>query len=432
MKTIAFVGALAACAGQSGAPPATGPIVTSMMPQSGPWGTTIAIEGANFGPVPQPGNVVAFDGAGASGFRVDSWHDTEIRGRVAFPATGMLEVQTSGGEAKAGTFTTDMPWAPSAPLDVTQLAEGIVLSNGNVAGIYGQYEGTAAPTLAVFGGGAAGTYSLAQLVDPQAPGAPLAAHVVEADDGTPEVIATAPGGGVEALAVQGGSLVASATGLTGTVIAAGRDAQGAYAWLDTSSGLVRARAGTPWTIDRGPLARPFSPLAGALAADGTLWLAVAQPAPQSQAYLALQVLGPTDNQLGAPELADPGAHDSITSAQLVIAADGVHGLVLASSSSGGHATQLAPRVRTAPGSWNDAPAPAGLAQYAYLGSTLGAVVNDPDSQTTSLVPDVTAPSSAQVIPVWPVLSQAVVIDAAGKPHPLVGNGSVTYALAPPG
>jgi hypothetical protein len=400
------------------------------MPQSGMWGTEVTIDGAHFNGASSSGKVL-FDGdVGANGFVIESWYDNEIKGRIAFPATGALSVQTAAGKADAGTFTTTMTYRPSSALDVTELVEPVVLSTGDVAALYHQYELGNMATLAVFGGAAAGTYQLASLVDD--PMAPVIAHIVEADDHSPEVIATKTDNGIVALTIAGGAVTSAATGLDGTVVAAGRDATGIYAWLDTTSGLVRARPGTKWTVDRGPFATPNPLLHGAIAADGTLWLAISESASGNRAYAGVQVLGPTDTQLGAVERVDPNSYpNQISRAHVMLAADGVHALVTATADASGTPMDLTPRLRTSPSAWGDAPAVTGLVQYAFVGTTLGAIANDPAAKTTSLIADVSAPASAQVIPVWPMQSEGAAVDATGKVHPLLGTGSVSYALTPP-
>ncbi|MGE5186292.1 MAG: IPT/TIG domain-containing protein [Acidobacteriota bacterium] len=416
MRNLAWLALVAACGGGT-TPHAPGPIVSSLMPQSGTWGTEVTIDGVHFGGVPGMSSVVAFDSAvGANGFVVDSWTDTRIKGRIAFPGTGGMYVQTPAGSADIGSFTTTMPYQPSMALDVAQLASSLVLSTGSVAAVYRSYELAPQATLADFG--ASKTYALAGVLDPNDASAPIYAQLVEADDHTPEVIATRTDGTVAVFGTAG----TADTGLSGTVLAAARDATGVYAWIDTTSGLVRARPGTTWTVDRGPITTAHSPLSGAVAGDGTLWLTVEEPAGAGMGYVSLQTLAPTDTQLGALERVDPAAHaDPMPQPRVLVASDGIHALVTAATA----------RLRTAASTWSDAPAMAGLVDYAFAGTTLTAVVNDASAKTTSFVSDVTMPASAQVIPVWPMLSQGFALDAAGKVHPLIDNGNVTYALTPP-
>lgn len=426
MKSILSCLALAACGGSSAPPPPPAPIVDSLTPQAGLWGTEVTIDGANFGSVPGTSSV-GFEGPiGANGFVVDMWGDTAITGRIAFPATGNIDVHTDGGSALAGTFATTEPWMPSSALDVTELVAELVLSTGDVAALYQEYELTSGPTLAVFSGSDAGAYSLEDLASP------LIAQLAEADDNTPEVIATKLDNTVVVLTALNASVTTTATGLTGNVIAAARDATGLYTWIATASGLERARPGTPWTVDRGPFVTAYPPLAGAIAADGTLWITESEPAPSSMAYVALQILAPLDTDFEAVELADPTSYaNAISQAQIVLAGDGIHALVQATATAGSTPTALTPRLRTAAATWSDAPAVTGLVQYGFIGTALAAIVNDPQAKSTSLVPDVTMPSGAMVIPVWPTQAQGFVVDSAGQSYPLVTNGDVSYALAPP-
>jgi len=424
--------AFTAC-GTSNAPPPATPIVSGISPDTGPWGTEVKIDGIHFGGQVGTGKVVFDDEGGSIGFVVDSWNDAEIQGRIAFPANGTFRVQTAAGSSDVSSFVTEMPWMPSSAYDVTELVDASVMSTGDTVAVFHQYELGNQAALVAFSGSSAGTYQLSGLADPQNASAPILARVVETDSHTPLVIGTLPDGTVSAFGLHATGIAATPTGLSGSVLVAARDASGVYAWIATSAGLVRARQGTTtWTTDRGPIATPMPPLTGAVAADGTLWIAVSEPAPSSKAFISVQTLAPTDTQLGALERADPNSYSNVISAaRIELASDGVHALVLATASASGAPTDLTPRLRTAAATWSDAPAMSGLAQYAFVGNTLAAIVNDSTAMTTSFIADASMPSAATVIPVWPMQSQAVVIDPTGKPHPLIGNGSVTYALTPP-
>lgn len=342
-----------------------------------------------------------------------------------------MDVETAAGVAEIGAFTTTEPWTPSDAFDVAQLVRARVLSTGETAALFHEVELSNEAALAVFGGAGAGTYPLANLVDPTDMTSPLAARLVEADDHSPEVVATEQDGTVVVFGISGASLTTTATGLTGTVVAADRDATGIYAWIATAAGVSRARPGTPWTIDRGPFAPTYGVLAGAVTSDGTLWVVESEPAGAGAAFVSLQTLAPTATDFAALERAAPTSYTGqISAAVLLLGGDGVHALVSATADAGGTATTLTPRLRTADSTWSDAPALPGLVQYAFIGTTLAAIVNDVQAKSTSLVADVTMPATAQVIPVWPVLSEGVAIDTGGRAHPLVTNGTVAYALTP--
>jgi hypothetical protein len=433
MRTIPLWLALAACGGTDPVSKTPGPYVTALTPATGPWGSVVTIMGANFGEVPSPTNVVSFTSSvGANGFIIETWHDTKIEGRISFPATGAMTVQAHGGIADVGEFTTTMTYTPSSPIDVSAMTDGLVLSTGEVAGLYHTYELTNLASLAVFGGANAGAYTLDNLVDPNDKNAPVFGKVLEADDHTPEVIATKQDHMVTLFTLANRQVVATATGINGHVLAAGRDATGIYAWIDTDTGLVRARPGTPsWTTDRGPMNIDAHALDGAIAADGTLWLVESKPGTGQTATISIQTLGTSANQLSSPDQADTTAYvNEISLARLQLASDGAQAIITGTADAQGTPVTFA-RARDAGGAWAAAPALDGLVDYAFIGTTLGAVVNDAHAKTTSIVPDALSPATAQVIPVWPMQSAGVVVDGSGKVHPLLTNGSVTYALTPP-
>lgn len=426
--------ALAACGGSDGPAKPPAPVVTSVSPQMGMWGAQLTIDGGNFGGAQGNGKVEFPSPVGANGFVVNTWTDSEITGRLAFPADGAVSVVTDGGTASTD-FTTMKPWMPSQPIDVGELAQQIVLSTGDVAAVYAQYELTNEPTLAVFSGSHAGAFPMASLVDTVDPTAPFVGAVFEADDHSPQVLATKPDGSVSVFAIANATVAETATGLMGDVIAVGRDATGLYAWIEAETGIEMARPGSPWTVAVNPITTTYSPVAGAIAADGALWLVVSQPSMDgTSSYVTVETLASGASAFGPLEKADPMAYPGdITQATIHVASDNVHAIVTASAmpSIGGMAMPTAPVQRTATNTWGAAPAMTGLVQYAYFGATLGALVNDASAtKTTSIVPDATMPSGAQVIPVWPAQSAGFAVDAAGTAHPIVTMGNVAYALSP--
>ena len=407
--------------------------MTSVSPQTALWGAPLTIDGGNFGAVQGNGKVEFPSPVGANGFVVTTWSDSEIVGRIAFPADGAVSVVTDGGAASTD-FTAMKPWVPSDPVDVTELAQEIVLSTGDVAAVYSQYELTNEPTLAVFGGSDVGAFPLTSLVDTVDPSAPFVGAVFEADDHSPEVLATKPDGSVSAFALSNGAVAETATSLTGNVIAVGRDATGLYAWIETETGIEMAREGSPWTVAVQPIATTYPPVAGAIGANGALWIVVSVPSMDgTSSFVEVETLASGASAFGALEKADPMAYPGdITQATIQIASDNVHAVVTAAAmpSLGGTATPTSPVQRTAASTWSAAPALAGLVKYAYFGATLGAIINDTtSSKTTSIVPDATMMAGAQVIPVWPAQSAGFAVDAAGTAHPIVTMGNVAYALA---
>jgi hypothetical protein len=405
-----------------------------MTPLTGEWGTSVTITGENFGGTGGDDEVefTGSGGAGANGFVVDTWSDSQVVGRVAFPATGEVEVQNAGGATVAGTFTTTMPWLPAGPTDDVDEFDGVVLSTGTLAVLDHEYELIDDVALAVYSGSGTAAYELADLVGSSSdPTVPIAARVVEADDQTPEVIATDVDGNVDAYTITGGLMMVS-TGLTGTLLATTRDAQGIYAWIATGSGVERVRpaATPPWTVDLGPFASTQPPVDAAIGSDGTLWVVVSEADGSGASYVSIEQLAPAGSAFSALERADPTSYPgTISRAHIIVGDDGIHALVEATADSSGTLTPLMPDLRTAVATWSAAPAVTGLVQYAFLGSTLAAVTNDSGAKTTSLQTDATMPSTAQIVPVWPMQSDGIVVDSSGAPHLLVTNGDVSYAVA---
>jgi IPT/TIG domain len=434
-------------------PPPPPPVVTGMTPSSGPYGTAVTITGTDFGSgspttesvsmienAPSPyANVPGY--ADDCGFFTDTWTDTQITGQIPFPCgTAELVVGTAGGKATAGTFTPDVGWNSGPGLGIDELVESRVTSTGIAAGIYRQlYAGTDQGTgLAIFDGSGAGAYLLSGVPSTAGSDGPLDAHLVESDDHAPEVLATLADGSISAFTVDGSAVP---TGLTGRVRAVARDDSGIYAWLDAGSGLERARPSTPsWTIDRGPFATAGGvgdPVLDAqVAADGTLWVSFNMPNDDPfdiEGYVALQSLAPQGSAFGAVELADPNSYDDfISQAHIVLAPDGVHMIVIATCEDDGTGVEssLTPRVRTAAQTWSDAPPIDGLAQYAFVGTTLAAVTYDYDTRATAIVPDVTMPSATQVVPVWPIKPSGLAIDPTSQAlRVFVGDG-ISFAPTP--
>jgi hypothetical protein len=425
--------ALTACGGSDGPPKPPAPTLTSVTPAAAKWGDMLTLDGGNFGLV-QGNNKVEFPSpVGANGFVVSTWSDTEITGRLAFPADGAVTIVTDGGDASTD-FTTMKPWAPSASMDVAKLAQAIVLSTGDVASVYAQFELTNEPTLAVFSGPDMGAFPMASLVDMTNPTAPFVGAVFEADDHSPEVLATKPDGSVAQFTLAAGALTETATSLSGNVIAVGRDATGLYAWVETETGVERARPGTPWTVDVAPINPTYPVVAGTIGANGALWLVVSEPDMGTSAFVSVETLASGASAFGPLEKADPMSYaGDIVQATIAVGSDNVHALVTATASgTGTGAIAIAPVQRTAASTWSAAPAVPNVVQYAFFGATLGAIANEPTStKTTSLVPDATMPSAAQVIPVWPALSSGFAVDGSGVAHPIVTMGNVEYALTPP-
>ena len=229
---------------------------------------------------------------------------------------------------------------------------------------------------------------------------------------------------MSAFTISGGTLTETPTMLPqGNVIAAARDATGLYAWIETTTGIVLAREGSPWTAGS-PIATPIPLVAGgAIASDNTLWIVGTDPSD----YASIATIAETGSAFSAAEHVGSAMFmDGIATASIQIASDNVHAFVTATSAGSDAPIAL---ERTAAATWSEPAALAGVVAYAFFGSTLGAVTNDSSSaKTTSLVPDVTNASSAQAIDVWPAQSAGFAVDGSGVAHPIVNDGNVAYSL----
>jgi hypothetical protein len=421
-------------------PPA--PVVDSMTPTSGGYGTVVTITGEHFGAndgylelVPDV-SYASVQGTITDGCQLQNlaWSDTQITGTIAFPCTsGTFNVHTTAGVATAGAFAISTTWSPGPGFDVGQLVDAHALSSSVIAALYRtQYVSQLGEVgLAVFSGSAIGVYPLPGMPTPVDTG-PVFAKIVDGDDGNPVVIGTM-GNGVVAMYEPAGSGSAASTPspIEGFVIAAARDTDGMYAWLSTGSGVERVRPTDAWTIDRGPIAAADAPLDGAIGSDGTLWIAISEDDYSDpfdyQAYSSLQSLAPSATAFTAIERADPTSYDDfISRSHIELSGDGVGMVVVAyCEDNGTHVESPLPvRQRTAANTWSDAPV---ANAYTYVGGTLAGVVN---ADHVELVPDMSMPSAMTQVPVDPMQAEALVVDGSGALRPLIG-ASAAYAPTPP-
>ena len=177
----------------------------------------------------------------------------------------------------------------------------------------------------------------------------------------------------------------------------------------------------------------YTPVTGTIAADGSLWIVVSEPGGDgTTSFASVEKLASGGSAFSAPVETDTMSYaGDITQATIQVASDSMQVIVTATASGGGTPIAVAPRARGTSGTWSAAPAVTGLVQYAFFGTTLGAVINDGSTaKTTSLVPDATMPAGAQVISVWPAQTEGFALDGSGHARPIVADGNVAYALTP--
>jgi hypothetical protein len=410
-----------------------------MSPASGPYGATITITGHGFGAGPGAGSgsaaAVPVDKLEFTGVPADaaigpvilSWTDTQIVTRAPFPTgPGTIEITAIGGVTETPVFTPEGAWTPgdSAPL-VTVLDARHFESTTSVLGL----DDTNRTELVMFGTTAA-TFLLDGITGSTDPRSPTRARLVAAD----EVLASNTQQQLIDFTAANGALTATATGITGTLLAA--DANGA--WLQTFDGtkyqLAHAQRGTAWAIDRGPIQVPQL-LDAQIAGDGTLVVAYSHDDGSifdNMANVGVARLAPAATTLASAEYPETMAWDDyIASARIRLAPDGARMIVDYSTQEYDqqHDVPHDALARTATGAWSEAQGlAAGAAPLAFTATAIAAL--DDSTGELALVPDIGAPATAQALSLWPAAGAALVSDGTTL-LPLVQLGNRIWAPAPP-
>lgn len=264
--------------GDGGAPIVLGPpVVDSITPLQGPYGTLVAVRGAFLGNSERVvqlriGSAPAFTIQPDDKSFVESWSEDQISFRYPFPAAGEISIETPQGVAVAGDFLSSwLSIASATNAPAASVIASISTSPQTVTLLFD----SSPPTLLDLGpeGAVSHEVTLGGAV-PSSVRLYLAGEAVEA-------VGVTAGDAPELVHLRNieGDLVGDATGIalnaTETALAGGPD--GACAWLHRADGWWRARPiGGEWSIDAGP--RPdvqsTSPdRAVGAASDGSLYIA---------------------------------------------------------------------------------------------------------------------------------------------------------------
>lgn len=265
------------------------PVVERFTPSTGPWGTSVTIDGSDLGDASRSASLRVGDSltlAPDSG-EVARWTETQVVFRVPFPHEGLVTLETDEGSVDAGSFTPSHEIAGA--LDVasdTDVLTGVSLENGSVALALGGEP----LRVAVFDGDT--------WVDTELPAASvrtetLRLHADSAGELRAFALDTTSPAELIAFEVTDDEWQAVPTGVLvseRTLVAGGPD--GASVWFSSSDGWQRARPlDDVWQLDKGPITDPYAssmlPTAGATS-DGALWVARARDT------------GSTFNDKGAP------------------------------------------------------------------------------------------------------------------------------------
>ncbi|MFN7133692.1 MAG: IPT/TIG domain-containing protein, partial [Myxococcales bacterium] len=236
-------------------PPPPPPQVTSLTPQEGPFGTEVTLTGAH---LRDNGSERLFVGDALRGQPVEltsgheavvSWTDTEIRFRYPFPAEGAVTVKTTGGEAASPAFAPD--WIPGPA--GTAMVKGDTLLDALApedARVFALVQGKEQTRLVEFTSTGAREHTFS------GDGRQLAAARLFAGSGGVGGMALTSGTTPKLMKVslQNDAPMLTDTGVAALaskgILAAGRDGQGAFAWLRNPDGkVVRVReSGAAWVI----------------------------------------------------------------------------------------------------------------------------------------------------------------------------------------
>ena len=268
--------------GEAGSPiqvePPGPPVVTSMSPLTGAYGTTIRIQGEDLGSLARDGVSLRLgDGVvldPKSKPEIVSWSESKIVLRYPFPsAKSEITVSTPEGSAVAGEFSPT--WVPGQSYEIpdgTKSLASIAIASSTIAAVVD----TGPPTYVEFDGEAVEAREIS------------AANVrletlrlYRDDDGLAGfALSTATDAEIMALDAQG-DFAATPTSVEVTaerVLAGGRE--GASVWFRDGNAWSRARPGASgWAIDKTGITDPMpsgSKHTAGTASDGSLYIAWAE------------------------------------------------------------------------------------------------------------------------------------------------------------
>ncbi len=233
------------------APAGPPPVITSVSPLEGDYGTEVTIQGDNFdgatlvlggGAEPLRFTMPAADTESKPSNVITEWSKTEIRFRYPFPADGSIRVTSPSGQAEGGTFVPT--WRPGGGiagelgrrqlLAVVSPAEGVLVA---------AFDGPVGPMIVV--GGADGTIRTQRFERGSAALLTMSLYV------TPEGRVDgffSSGGTLWQLTDAAGAATTSSTGVAAEHAAGGHDATGPYAWIKNGTTLARVRP-PAWDAD---------------------------------------------------------------------------------------------------------------------------------------------------------------------------------------
>jgi hypothetical protein len=323
-------GNAAANMGGSGDVDVPEPVVESLQPESGPYGTLVTISGQSLGSEGMSGFLLTL-GDGLELTPQDqefvvSWTDTEIVFRYPFPAEGVISLDSPGGAATVGRFVPT--WHIASEIESAPAATALASISPEPNRIMMLFDTMPLSLVEVGPEGVVEHAVSVENVDAKSVRLYLnATGLVEAVGISDEVEPV-----IVHFANEDGDLVGTATSIaleaTEHVVAGG--SEGAAVWMKRTAGWYRARpSDSGWELDKGPIAdpEPSAPdRAAGASSDGSLYLAHSEDAgfltdDMEAPYMVR--LTPTGTQFEAATRAGAAVDDYVTSLRLTSSGDGL-------------------------------------------------------------------------------------------------------------
>jgi len=265
------------------------PTVDRFTPSSGPWGTSVTIDGSDLGDASRETQLSVGETLSLTpdSSEVERWTETQIVFRIPFPHEGLVSVATDEGSADAGSFTPSHEVAGTLPIaGDTDVLASVSLDSGSVALALGGDP----LAIALFDGDA---WLETELPSADVRPETLRLYATSSGELAAFALSTASPPEVVAFEASADAWQAVPTGALvseRTLLAGGPD--GAAVWFSAADGWHRVRpVDDSWQEDKGPVTDPYAssmlPTAGATS-DGALWVARARDT------------GSTFNDKGAP------------------------------------------------------------------------------------------------------------------------------------
>lgn len=418
------------------------PVITSISPLEGDYGTEVTILGDNFDEPTT--NLVLGGGAEPLSFAmpaqgtpskpsnvVTKWSKTEIKFRYPFPAEGMVRVTSKSGQAEAGEFVPS--WKPGTPLSGAFNRQPLLAVVSPAAGTtVAAFDGVTGPLIVI--GKPDG--SIATKAFNRGPSSILTMSLHVTPSGTVDGFFSS-GGQLWRLTDATGAATTASTGVAAAFAAGGHDSSGAYAWIKNGTSVQRVR-GPSWTVeqtvtDPTPAAAPGPSIA--VSPDNSLFVGWGVndtgsfPLYDHTAKAVSRRLRPGQTAFDALRTVGGGADDKMIWTRFRPGPDGRVASYFCASDTGYLASATVDCKEGYVGNGAAVPSTSIASEYVvgYSATTAFAASCEVATATVKLGPE--GQTAQQVPTIFPCPSAivAVSVDPTGAGHMLVRSGKYLYA-----